>query len=68
LSLAFSYCIEISQLYHDTWIDAIRGTTLGALVLGHGFLWSDIVAYTVGIVLCSLADFLIFNKMHISNN
>ena len=48
-ALIFSYLIEISQLYHEEWIDAIRETTLGALVLGRGFLWTDIVCYTVGI-------------------
>src|SRR5689334_12702036 len=40
LATSFSAMIEISQLYHAPWIDSIRGTTLGALVLGHGFLWS----------------------------
>jgi hypothetical protein len=48
-AIAFSYCIEISQLYHASWIDAVRATTLGGLVLGFGFLWSDLVCYTVGV-------------------
>lgn len=59
-ALLFSYCIEVSQLYQSDWINAIRGTTLGALVLGHGFLWSDMVCYTVGIALAVLADFFFF--------
>jgi|ERR1035437_3016082 hypothetical protein len=49
LSLSFCYLIEISQLYHAPWIDAIRNTRLGGLVLGVGFLWTDIIAYTIGI-------------------
>jgi hypothetical protein len=49
LSLSFCYLIEISQLYHAPWIDAIRNTRLGGLVLGFGFLWTDIIAYTMGI-------------------
>jgi hypothetical protein len=49
LTLAFSYCIEISQLYHAPWIDALRANRLGGLVLGFGFLWSDLVCYTVGV-------------------
>jgi hypothetical protein len=49
LSLSFCYLNEISQLYHAPWIDAIRNTRLGGLVLGFGFLWSDIIAYTMGI-------------------
>ncbi|MEM8944068.1 MAG: DUF2809 domain-containing protein [Planctomycetota bacterium] len=50
-ALVFSYCIELSQLYHGAWIDAIRRTTLGGLVLGFGFLWSDCVCYAVGVAL-----------------
>ena len=65
-ALSFSYCIEISQLYQADWINAIRGTTLGALVLGHGFLWSDILCYTVGVGLAILIDFTLFiNKEYI---
>jgi Protein of unknown function (DUF2809) len=46
-SLLFCYILEISQLYHAQWIDAIRNTTLGALVLG--FLSTDLLAYAIGI-------------------
>ena len=48
-SLSFCYLIEISQLYHAPWIDAIRNTRLGGLVLGFAFLWTDIIAYTIGV-------------------
>ncbi|TKC59160.1 DUF2809 domain-containing protein [Pedobacter hiemivivus] len=51
ISLSICYFIEISQLYHAPWINQIRNTTIGALVLGHGFLWSDMIAYTVGIAI-----------------
>lgn len=47
--LAFCFMIELSQLYHEPWIDKIRSTTFGGLVLGYGFLWSDLVAYAIGI-------------------
>jgi hypothetical protein len=50
LALAFSFGVEISQLYQADWINAIRGTTLGALVLGNGFLWSDLLCYVVGVI------------------
>jgi hypothetical protein len=52
IALALAYCIatELSQLYHAPWIDAVRATRLGGLVLGFGFLWSDLVAYTVGVL------------------
>jgi hypothetical protein len=49
LALSFSIAVEISQLYHAPWIDSIRQTTLGGLILGFGFLWSDLVCYAVGV-------------------
>lgn len=52
----FSLAIEISQLYHAPWIDAIRGTRLGGLVLGFGFLWSDLACYAAGIALVVVLD------------
>lgn len=52
----FSLAIEISQLYHAPWIDAIRGTRLGGLVLGLGFLWSDLACYAAGIALAAVLD------------
>ncbi|MBJ8028982.1 DUF2809 domain-containing protein [Bacillus cereus group sp. N21] len=62
LSLLFCYGIEISQLYHADWIDNIRATTLGGLVLGYGFLWSDILAYTIGVGMGMLCE-LMFRKV-----
>ena len=49
-ALTFCYLIEFSQLYHAEWIDTIRQNRLGGLILGFGFLWSDLVAYFVGIL------------------
>jgi hypothetical protein len=51
-TLVVCYAIEGSQLYHASWIDTIRDTRFGGLVLGYGFLWSDIICYTVGVALC----------------
>jgi len=51
VALAIALSVEFSQLYHASWIDSIRQTTLGGLVLGFGFLWTDLVCYTVGIAL-----------------
>lgn len=52
------FFIEISQLYHAEWIDRIRDTSLGGLVLGYGFLWSDIEAYTLGVASCAAIELL----------
>ena len=56
LAMAFSIAIELSQLYHAPWIDSIRQTTLGGLILGFGFLWSDLACYAVGVGLGVLLE------------
>ena len=48
ISILICFLIEFSQLYHAEWIDAIRQTRLGGLILGFGFLWSDLVSYAIG--------------------
>ncbi|MEL6845283.1 MAG: DUF2809 domain-containing protein [Bacteroidota bacterium] len=55
-SLLFAFGIELSQLYQAEWITALRNTFFGSLVLGHGFLWSDLVCYSVGIGIAFLLD------------
>lgn len=55
-ALLFSYTIEFSQLYQAQWIDSLRHTTLGGLVLGFGFLWSDLICYTVGVLAGGLIE------------
>ena len=49
-SLATSFVVEFSQLLTMDWLVRIRSTFLGHMLLGQGFLWSDLVAYAVGIV------------------
>lgn len=60
LALIFSYGIEISQLYQANWINEIRNTLIGSLILGRGFLFSDLICYTVGIFIGIIIDKLIF--------
>jgi len=55
-SLLFSYTIEFSQLYKAPWINNLRHTLFGRLVLGDTFLWSDLLCYTVGIGIGVLID------------
>jgi len=49
LAMSVSTAVELSQLYHAPWLDSIRQTTLGALILGSGFLWSDPACYAAGV-------------------
>lgn len=62
ISLLFCWFIEVTQLYHAPWLDAIRATILGGLVLGFGFLWSDILAYTIGTLVGALADHWLIHR------
>ena len=54
----FSLAVEVSQLYHTPWIDRVRQFRPAALVLGHEFLWSDLVCYGVGVGVGFLAEAL----------
>lgn len=58
-ALAISWAIELSQLYHAPFLDDIRRTTLGHLVLGSSFSWPDLVAYAAGIAVAVLAEQLL---------
>ncbi|MCC6127103.1 MAG: DUF2809 domain-containing protein [Pirellulales bacterium] len=55
-ALCISYLCEIGQLHHAPWIDAIRGYRLGAILLGDCFVWSDLVCYTVGVLVGASAE------------
>ncbi len=49
VAFIFSFSIEFSQIYQANWINQIRATILGSLVFGHGFLFEDLLSYTIGI-------------------
>jgi len=57
-ALCFAWSVEFLQLYHAPWIDVIRSTSLGRLVLGTSFNSPDLIAYFVGIALGALAEYL----------
>ena len=59
VALAIAFAVEVSQLYHQPWIDQIRATTVGGLVLGHGFLWSDLLCYSTGIAVAAILELLL---------
>lgn len=52
LSVFLATCgVEVLQLWHPPWLEAIRSTRPGALVLGSTFVWADFPWYLVGAVL-----------------
>jgi hypothetical protein len=58
LALVVSLVVELSQFYHAPWIDSVRQTTIGGLILGFGFLWSDLVCYAAGIGLGAALEWM----------
>lgn len=65
LSLITCYSIEFLQLYQAGWMLELRKTLFGRYVLGQGFLWTDILAYTFGVLIALLLESLIhqyFNR------
>ena len=64
-AIIFSFAIEFLQFYHAPWIEALRHTKLGGLILGFEFLWSDLLSYTIGISIAFIIDnqWIIKNKL-----
>ena len=62
LAVGFCVAIEISQLYQADWINVLRSYKLGGLILGFGFLWSDLVCYVIGSVMGFALERKLFSK------
>lgn len=43
--------IELQQLYQAPWAVAFRNIQIIGILLGHGFLWSDLVCYAAGVLI-----------------
>ncbi|MCR8631707.1 DUF2809 domain-containing protein [Paenibacillus radicis (ex Xue et al. 2023)] len=56
LSFLFCFAIEFSQLYQAEWINGIRSSLIGSLILGRGFLVEDLIRYSIGILISFLID------------
>lgn len=61
LSLLICYSIEFLQLYQGEWMIELRKTLFGRYVIGQGFLWEDILAYTFGIITVFVFEKIILN-------
>jgi hypothetical protein len=56
LALAATVAIEFLKLYHGPWIDAVRSTRIGVLLLGNTFLISHLACLVAGTTLALLLD------------
>jgi hypothetical protein len=61
-AFATSVVVEVSQAWSAPWLVALRETRIGALVLGQGFLVSDLMCYAVGVMLAAAVDRLAFRE------
>jgi len=61
-SISICYAIELLQLYQAEWINNIRSNRLGGLILGFGFLWSDIISYTLGGLTGFLLEWVYYSR------
>jgi hypothetical protein len=65
IALTTSYAVEFAQLYQAPWINAIRSTTVGHLVLGSTFVWADLIAYAVGVGVGVVLDQVFLRKTRV---
>jgi hypothetical protein len=56
VSLIYAYATEFSQLYSAPWIDNLRQTFFGKVLLGETFYIGDLASYTIGIGLGVLVE------------
>jgi len=56
LPLSICFIIELSQIIDLNWLNALRHTALGYYILGQGFLYSDLLCYTIGILIAFTVD------------
>jgi len=57
--LLFAYAIEISQYFHLVGRLGLERCRLAAVVLGTSFSWTDMLCYTVGMMLVYVIEYLI---------
>lgn len=61
-AIAISFTVEATQLWRAPWLELIRGTSLGHLLLGAGFKWSDLLCYSAGVLIGATADAIATRK------
>lgn len=62
VALITSYLVEFSQILSFDWLVRLRSTFLGHMLLGQGFLWIDLLAYTIGIIVIYIITVFIEKK------
>lgn len=55
-TLLFAYTVEILQYLKMVEVLGVQNNKLLATILGSSFSWGDMLAYTIGIVICYLIN------------
>ena len=61
-ALAISFAVEVSQLYRAEWINQLRASRIGSLVLGRGWMATDLICYTVGIFIAMIGETILQHR------
>ena len=62
LALLICFVVETMKLLPWDWLNSIRQTTLGHLMIGRAFTWQNYIAYSVGVIVASLGEALIARR------
>ena len=54
--LLFSYLIEVMQYFHIVKILGLEHSKIATIVIGNAFEWTDILAYTLGVLVVLWAE------------
>ncbi len=54
--LIFSFAVEIAQYFKIVEVIGLKGNRLAEIVIGTGFSWWDMLAYTLGVLTVYLID------------
>lgn len=55
-TLLFAYAIEIAQYFNMVEILGVQNNKVLTIILGSSFSWGDMLAYTIGAVICYFID------------
>lgn len=61
-TLVTSYGVEFGKLYRAPWLNDVRDSTIGHLILGSTFSWQNLAAYTIGAVVGAVVERVLIRK------
>ena len=62
VAVLICFGVETIKLLPWDWLNSIRRSTLGHLILGRAFTWQNYIAYSVGVVIASLGEAVIAKR------